>query len=121
MKLSNILLIIVVVLLPLVSFAESKGDAEKGKELFNDPHLSGSTTETSCASCHPNGKGLYGVTEKKTFVTPAGKSDRIETAINQCVTMAVKGKALAPDSKEMQDLIAYLETLKKGGGNDSTK
>lgn len=94
------------------ALAFASGNAEKGKELFNDPKLGGSTNEKSCATCHPGGSGLEGVTEKKEFKSPAGTTDSLKTMINKCVTMALKGKALNPDGQEMSDMIAYLGTLK---------
>ena len=93
-------------------FALGAGEVKKGEELFKNPHLGGSRNDTSCNTCHPDGKGLHGVAEKKEFKTPAGTSTKLEVAINQCITMALKGKELPDDSKEMKDLVAYLDSLK---------
>jgi cytochrome c len=89
----------------LVAVSFATGDVEKGKALFNDPKLGGSENASSCNSCHPDGKGLEGVTEKKDM-------DTLEATINQCITMSLKGKPLPIDSQEMQDIIAYLQSLK---------
>ena len=88
------------------------GNVEKGRKLFNDPNLGGSENTTSCATCHPNGKGLAGVGQKREWNTPAGSGHTLAGTVNQCITMALKGKALDPKSQEMQDIIAYLDSLK---------
>ncbi len=104
------------VILGLVfSLAYAAGNADEGQKLFDDPNLSGSTNDKACSTCHPDGKGLAGVTEKQNFSTPAGKSDQLTTAINQCITMALQGNALPPDSQKMQDIIAYLKTIQESG------
>ena len=93
------------------TLAFAAGNVEQGKTLFNDPKLGGSTNQLSCNTCHPGGQGLVGVTEKKEFKTPVGTSNSLKTAVNQCVTQALKGKALKPNGEKMADLIAYLGSL----------
>ncbi|MDA8098230.1 MAG: hypothetical protein M0042_01235 [Nitrospiraceae bacterium] len=85
---------------------------ERGKAHFNDPKLGGGTSGRSCNTCHPGGKGLFGVADKMGWATPAGRSRTLEDAINICITKALNGKPLGVKSREMQDLIAYLRTLK---------
>ncbi len=77
------------------------GNVERGKQLFADPKLGGSTNDKSCNTCHPGGKGL----EK------AGVN--LESTIQACIQKALEGKPLATDSQEMKDLVAYIESLKK--------
>jgi cytochrome c len=96
----------------LVAIAFATGDAERGKALFNDPKLGGSQTATSCNTCHPNGKGLEGIADKKEWTLPAGTMNSLEATVNQCIKGALKGEPLPPDSQEMQDIIAYMRTLK---------
>jgi cytochrome c peroxidase len=95
----------------IVSFAFAAGDVEKGKALFNDPKLG--TNGSTCGTCHPDGKGLEksGAMDKKEWTTPGGVTKSLEDAINVCVTMALKGKALDKNSQEMQDLVAYIKSL----------
>jgi cytochrome c len=99
------------------------GDAERGKALFMDVNLG--TTGKSCESCHPEGgtKGMTGdVTTKPLtgvkdgypgpFPMMPDKGDMtLAQVVNACLTGPVGGEALAEDSQEMKDLIAYLNSL----------
>ncbi len=90
-----------------LSFA---GNVEKGKKLFNDPTFGGSTNEKSCGSCHPGGKGING--KKSKFTIMGNKVNSREDAVNLCIEMALKGKAISKDSDEMKDIVSYVKTLK---------
>jgi cytochrome c len=81
--------------------ASAIGDVARGKQLFTDPTLGGSTNDKSCNTCHPDGKGL----EKAVA--------NLETTIQACIQKALKGKPLAKDSQEMKDLVAYITSLRK--------
>ncbi len=84
--------------------------AKKGKALFNDPKLG--TTGNSCATvCHPNGKGLEAAGAKKEWKTPAGERKTLEDAVNTCITVAIKGKALDVKSDKMKSLVMYIKSL----------
>ncbi len=83
----------------IVFAASQEATVEKGKTLFNDPKLG--TNGKSCNTCHPNGKGL----EK------AGVKSDLESTINGCITIPLKGKALDPKSVEMQSLVLYIKSL----------
>jgi cytochrome c len=100
-----------------ISFAFAAGDVERGKALFNDPKLG--TNGSTCGTCHPNGKGLEksGEKEKKEWKTPGGVHKSLEDAINMCITMALKGTARDNKSQDMQDLVAYINSL----GNETPK
>ena len=89
--------------------------AERGKALFNDPKAFGATGITSCASCHPDGKGLEtsGKWLKRTFINPAGSWLKLQDAINICIIMANKGKAIDPRSQDMKDLVSYIRQVSK--------
>ncbi len=92
-----------------VSFAA--GDVEKGKALFNDPKAFGG--QVSCASCHPDGKGLEksGMKGKKDWTNPGGKWLKLQDANNVCIILANKGKAIDPRSADMKNLVAYIKSL----------
>lgn len=81
--------------------ASTGGDAQRGKQLFSDPKLGGSTNDKSCNTCHPEGKGL-----EKTGAN-------LESMIQACIQKALDGKPLAADSQDLKDLVAYMKTLKK--------
>ncbi len=95
-----------------------EGNVEKGKALFNDPKAFGGSV--SCSSCHPDGKGLEkaGMMGKTEWVNPAGKFKSLEEAINACITMANKGKAIDVKSEEMKDMVAYIKSLGMGMKHD---
>ena len=76
------------------------GDAQKGKQLFADPKLGGSTNDKSCNSCHPDGKGLENAKD-------------VESMTQKCIEKALEGKPLAADSQELKDLVAYIKSLLK--------
>ena len=93
------------------SLALAAGNVEKGKALFNDPGLG--TNGSTCGTCHPGGQGLEnaGAKNKKEWRTPGGVETSLKDAINICITMALKGKALDKNSQKMQDLVAYIDSL----------
>lgn len=74
---------------------------ERGRMLFNDPNLGGSTNDKSCGSCHPGGSGLEDA------------SGEITDILNRCIKNALAGESLDMDSQEMKDIIAYIKSLKK--------
>jgi cytochrome c peroxidase len=102
-----------IILLSTLAFAD--GNVKRGKALFNDPNLSGSSFGVSCNTCHPGGKGLEksGADEKKKWNSCAGEQKCLEDAINTCILTANKGRSLAVESQEMKDLIAYIKSLTK--------
>jgi len=78
-----------------------KSSVEYGKQLFNDPTLGGSTNESSCNTCHADGKGL----EK------SGSNSNLVKVINQCITGPLKGEKIDGRTAEMRSLKMYIESL----------
>jgi mono/diheme cytochrome c family protein len=111
-SLKIVALIALSMLLASVVVAMDKTPEEHGKALFNDTNLGGGTSGKSCASCHPDGKGLEGINSKKEWKTPGGEFKTLEEAVNICVTMALKGAALDVKSEQMKDLVSYLKSIK---------
>ncbi|MEW6002507.1 MAG: hypothetical protein AB1638_07670 [Nitrospirota bacterium] len=111
MKTLKILLMSLIGVGLIFSFAFAAGDAAKGKALFNDPKFSSGTT--ACSSCHPDGKGLEKAGEKgrTEWKNPAGTWLSLEDASNVCLIMANKGKAIDPRGQEMKNLLAYIKSL----------
>ncbi len=72
---------------------------DKGKALFNDPKLG--TNGKSCNDCHKNGAGLEKAAERKD----------LESMVNGCITMNLKGNPLKPMSVEMQSLLLYIKSV----------
>jgi cytochrome c peroxidase len=94
------------------SFAFASGDVVKGKALFNDPKLGGKAGK-SCNSCHPDGKGLEKAADKKEFNLGGKKQNGIEEAVNFCIEMTLKGKAIDPKGTDMSNMVAYIKSIAK--------
>ncbi len=103
----KLLMVIIVIVFASVTFA---GNVRNGEKLFNSPDLG--TNGRKCSSCHRKGKGINGT--KRVFRIIGRKFRNPEDAINFCLKLALKGEPLEKDSKEMQDLVSYIRTLKPG-------
>lgn len=95
------------------SYGTMAGDVERGKSLFNDTTFGNGTSGKSCNSCHLGGRGLEMSAYKKKFNIMGKKQNSLEEAVNFCIEMALKGKAIDPNSKDMKDIVAYIRSLKK--------
>ncbi|GAB4538795.1 MAG: cytochrome c peroxidase [Thermodesulfovibrionia bacterium] len=111
MKAFRILLLSLMVNLFVISLVFAGGDAVKGKSLFNNPKFASGSR--SCNSCHPDGKGLENAADKKEFRIMGKSQKGLEEAVNFCIVNANKGKAIDVNSPEMQDIVAYIKSLKK--------
>ena len=74
-----------------------------------------------CTSCHldegrrPNAAPLMGATARYPhYIDRAGVVVPIEDRINFCFTRSLSGSKLPSDSREMQDIVAYLTYISKG-------
>jgi len=92
-----------------VAFATSHEAAERGKALFENPDFAGG--KKACSSCHPKGDGLLTAGTNAEFSIMGKNQKSLEEAINFCIVNANKGKAIAADSKEMQDIVSYIKSL----------
>lgn len=115
MKVLKIVLLSMIALGLLFSgaFAAKHLPEERGKALFNDPKFAGGTAGKSCNSCHPGGKGLEKAADKKEFMIMGKTVKSLEEAVNLCIEMANKGKAIDVKSQEMADIVAYIKSLAK--------
>jgi len=113
MKTVKIAFILMVILGISFTFAfAGNTPEERGKALFSDTALGGGTAGKSCNSCHPNGKGVEKLAEKKEIVVMGKKMENVEAAVNFCIVNALKGKEIDPKSDQMKDLVAYVKSLK---------
>jgi cytochrome c len=87
------------------------GDVKKGEALFHDQTFAGSTTGKSCNSCHINGKGLHGAGIEKECRIMGKYYKTLPEAVNYMIETAIHGKALNPESEEMVDIVAYINSL----------
>ena len=86
------------------AMAAEGASVEEGKKLFSNPELG--TNGRSCATCHPEGKGLK----------EAGKStdEELTEMVNRCIRKPLQGKGLDEDSAEMKSLVAYIKSVSAG-------
>jgi cytochrome c553 len=110
MRNRNILSLSIALTGVMLSAALAAGNAAKGRILFNDPKFADAVR--ACSDCHPDGRGLENAADKKIFHI-AGQTQRsIEEAVNACIVNAAGGKAIDRKSAEMQDIVAYITSLK---------
>ena len=101
---------------------ELAASVARGKALFNDPRLG--TSGMTCSSCHMEGgtvDGGMGEMKVGAFDDLAGQfpkywgmSGRVMTldqAVNFCVVNPLQGTALAWDSQDLTDLVAYCASV----------
>ena len=77
--------------------------------------------QLQCVSCHAfdgtqkNTMSLVGVYSRFPQYRPrSGRMDLIEDRINDCFERSMNGRALAPASAEMRDLVTYMAFLSRG-------
>ena len=75
----------------------------------------------SCTSCHldegrrPDAARLAGVVARyPKYMDRTGAVVPIEDRVNYCFTRSLAGSRLPPDSREMQDIVAYLALISQG-------
>jgi cytochrome c553 len=112
MKIAKVALLTLIVLSLALTGAFAAGDAAKGKAMFNDPKFAGGSK--SCGSCHVDGKGMAAAADKKEFKIMGKTQKSLEEAVNACIVGANKGKAIDGKSQQMQDIVAYIQSLKAG-------
>jgi len=113
MRILKVALIFMAALGLIVSTVHAAGDVAKGKALFNDPRFAGATAGKSCSSCHPDGKGLEKAGNKKEFRIMGKTQKSLEEAVNFCIEMALKGKAIDPKGADMVNLVSYIKSVAK--------
>jgi cytochrome c553 len=114
MKAIRTLLLVISAITMILSVVFAAGSVEKGKALFNDPKFAGGVRP--CSQCHPGGNGLENAGDKKVFHIGGGIQNSLEEAVNACIVGASMGNAIGVDSAQMQDIIAYIRSLKKPAG-----
>ena len=101
------------------------GDAiRRGRALLIDTRdslPSYATSSLNCTSCHldggrrANAAPLVGVQARfPAYLSRAGAVVSIEDRVNYCFTRSLSGNRLPSDSREMQDIVAYLAFLSQG-------
>lgn len=100
--------VLLTIALGLVFYSAFAADMAKGKALFNNPKLGGGAAGKSCNSCHKDGSGIDAAKEE--FM--GGKAKSLENAVNMCIEMMMKGKAIDTKSADMANIVAYIKSLK---------
>ena len=101
----------------LVFSSALAADIAKGKALFSDAKLGGGAAGKSCNSCHKDGSGID--SSKKEFM--GGKAKSLEEAVNMCITMMLKGKAIDAKGADMANIVAYIKSVKGKAPADTPK
>ena len=108
-KTAAAILCIALVFLFSAAFAGRSSDPDAGKAHFNNPDFAG--WKKSCSECHPDGSGLEEAgREGKVFVRN-GALVTLERAINSCVEKCSMGKPQYVKSREMMELVSYIQSL----------
>jgi len=105
--------------------AGPQGDAiRSGKLLLTETHQrlpNNVGNKLTCANCHlgagtvPNASpwvGIWGVFPE--YRSRSGKINSLQQRVNDCFERSMNGKALAYDSSEMNDILAYMQWLSAG-------
>ncbi len=83
----------------------ASGALKHGEKLWKDVSLGNSGM--SCATCHPNGQGLYNTPYPK-YIKMPDKVISLKGMVNFCMETPMKAKALDVNGKEMKALVAYI-------------
>lgn len=88
--------------------------AKYGRQLWeNSAPVKLGTNNVSCAQCHPNAANTHPETYPK-FQKQLGRVIYIAEMVNWCIINPLEGKPLKLDSKEMNALLAYIYSERKG-------
>lgn len=98
-----------------IAWTMSHKVAEKGKLLFENPDFAGGVK--ACNSCHPKGRGLLKAGSKTKFSIMGKEQNSLEEAINFCIVNANRGKAIAEDSTEIQEMVSYIKSVGTKGAS----
>ena len=96
----------------LISSSSYAADLVNGKALYENPKLGGGTSGKTCKTCHEDGRDLSrDLLTKKEFRVMRIPMKNLAEVVNFCIEVTLRGEGIAPDSKEMTDLIHYLDYL----------
>lgn len=98
----HLILTLTLLLLAMTSFATEVPTTTLGDQLFHANNLG--TNGKSCASCHPEGKGLEEI--------DAYDDGMLKEMVNFCIRDAMKGKMMDLQSTEIESFLLYLRSLK---------
>ncbi len=91
---------------------EFKASVERGEPLFHGG-VKVNGNGVACVQCHPEATNIHAETYPK-FQKQLGKVSSLWEMTNWCVENPMEGTALAPDSQNMTDLVAYMTYIRSG-------
>jgi cytochrome c len=97
-----IILSLLLLLPAIASLATEVPTTILGQQMFAASNLG--TNGKSCASCHPDGKGLEEIN--------AYDDDMLKEMVNFCIRDAQKGRMMDLQSTEIESFLLYLRSLK---------
>jgi hypothetical protein len=93
-------------------------DANRGKLLFGSPTLGGGTSGKTCLTCHEHGRDFSEETmTRKHYLVMGNSVGSLAGVVNFCIEVALRGEAIAENSEEMDDLLAYLAIFIKANSS----
>lgn len=91
-----------------------EGNAARGEVLFNKPLVLG-PVPISCATCHPDGRGVEKSYGKEEYSIFGYKAKKLEAVVDFLIVNVLQGKGIKYNSQEMADLKAYMKSLAMAG------
>lgn len=91
--------------------SELKASIKRGDDLFHGGIKS--TNEVACVQCHPEGSNTHAEVYPK-FQKQLGKVSQLWEMTNWCMENPLESKAMAADSQDMVDLVAYMTNQRRG-------
>lgn len=108
-RLSPLLLGLLLTVVPPLPSPCPGAEGDRGKALFTEPGLGGSSNGKSCMTCHDGGRDLSPETlSRKEYLVMGNPIKSLTEVVNFCIEVTLRGEALDEKSAEMADLLAYL-------------
>ncbi len=92
--------------------SEFEASIQRGEPLFHGGvKVNGSGV--ACVQCHPEASNIHAETYPK-FQKQLGKVSSLWEMTNWCIENPMEGTAIAADSQDMTDLVAYMTYIRSG-------
>ena len=91
--------------------SEFAASVKRGDGLFHGGFKS--SNEVACVQCHPESSNTHAETYPK-YQKQLGKVSQLWEMANWCIENPLESKAIAADSQDMVDLVAYMSNIRRG-------
>ena len=91
--------------------SEFKASVNRGDGIFHGGFKS--DNQVACVQCHPEGSNTHAETYPK-YQKQLGKVSQLWEMANWCIENPLESKAIAADSQDMVDLVAYMSNIRRG-------